>query len=134
MSSDAWLLLLGCSRQRHGIRPGAAPELIASAISMTTGCDTSRGLRSAPMTITTGYVRVTSGDGELDAYAAVPASGTGPGVLVFQEIFGINDNMRGLADRLAEAGYVAVVPDMFWRIEPRFERKDESGFGDAIGM
>jgi carboxymethylenebutenolidase len=53
---------------------------------------------------------------------------------VFQEIFGINDNMRGLADRLAEAGYLALVPDMFWRIEPRFERKDESGFEDAIGM
>ena len=64
----------------------------------------------------------------------MPEAGTGPGVLLFQEIFGINDNMRGLADRLAEAGYVTLVPDMFWRIEPRFERKDESGMGDAFAM
>jgi len=42
--------------------------------------------------------------------------------------------MRGLADRLADSGYVALVPDMFWRLEPRFERKDESGMADAFGM
>jgi carboxymethylenebutenolidase len=87
------------------------------------------------MSITTRYETITAGDGgSFEAYCAVPDSGSGPGMLLFQEIFGINDNMRGLADRLAEAGYVALVPDMFWRIEPRFERKDESGFGDAIAM
>jgi carboxymethylenebutenolidase len=69
-----------------------------------------------------------------DAYCAVPESGSGPGVLLFQEIFGINDNIRGLADRLAGAGYVTLAPDMFWRIERRFERKDESGMGDAFAM
>lgn len=74
------------------------------------------------------------GSGSFDAYCAVPGTGTGPGVLVFQEIFGINDNMRTLADRLAAEGYLALVPDMFWRIEPRFERKDESGMGDAFAM
>jgi carboxymethylenebutenolidase len=55
-------------------------------------------------------------------------------VLLFQEIFGINDNIRELADRLADAGYVTLAPDMFWRIEPRFERKGESGLGDAFAM
>jgi carboxymethylenebutenolidase len=53
---------------------------------------------------------------------------------MFQEIFGINDNMRTLAGRLADAGYVVLVPDMFWRIERRFERKDESGMADAFAM
>ncbi len=72
--------------------------------------------------------------GTFEAYCAIPESGSGPGVLLFQEIFGINDNMRGLAERLADAGYVVLVPDMFWRLEPRFERKDESGFADAIAM
>jgi carboxymethylenebutenolidase len=87
------------------------------------------------VTPTTRYETINAGaDGEFVAYCSVPASGSGPGMLLFQEIFGINDNMRGLADRLAEAGYVTLVPDMFWRIEPRFERKDESGIGDAFAM
>ena len=83
-----------------------------------------------------GYERIVlpDGSGAFDAYRAVPSSGAGPGILLFQEIFGINDNMRGLADRFAGAGYVVLVPDMFWRIEPRFERKDESGMADAFGM
>lgn len=80
------------------------------------------------------YERIDAADGagSFDAYCAVPAGGSGPGILLFQEIFGINDNMRGLADGLAGEGYVVLVPDMFWRIEPRFERKDESGMGDAF--
>jgi carboxymethylenebutenolidase len=87
------------------------------------------------MPIATRYERVSSEDGgSFDAYCAVPESGGGPGVILFQEIFGINDNMRGLAEKMAAAGYVALVPDMFWRLEPRFERKDESGMADAFAM
>ena len=86
------------------------------------------------MTVTTSYESVSVGDDRFDAYCAVPESGTGPGVLLFQEIFGINDNIRELADRLAGAGYVTLAPDMFWRIERRFERKDESGLGDGFAM
>ena len=51
------------------------------------------------------------------AYLAVPASGRGPGLVVGQEIFGINANMRAVADHYAEEGYVALVPDLFWRME-----------------
>lgn len=81
------------------------------------------------------YERVASLDGDhLEAYCAVPAAGSGPGILLFQEIFGVNDNMRGQADRLAEAGYVVLVPDVFWRLERRFERKDESGMGDGMAL
>ena len=83
------------------------------------------------MTISTRYETI---NGEFEAYCAVPESGSGPGMLLFQEIFGINDNIRGLCDKLAGEGYVTLAPDMFWRIEPRFERKDESGFADAIAM
>lgn len=87
------------------------------------------------MTVTTRYEQVAASDGgTFGAYCAVPESGSGPGILLFQEIFGINDNMRGLADELAAAGYVVLVPDMFWRLEPRFERKDESGMADAFAM
>ncbi len=84
--------------------------------------------------VTSRYEPVSVEGVQFDAYCAVPESGSGPGMLLFQEIFGINDNIRGLADRLAGAGYVTLAPDMFWRIERRFERKDESGFGDAVAM
>ena len=67
------------------------------------------------------------------AHCAVPDQ-PGPGVLLLQEVFGVNDNMRGLADRLARAGYVVLVPDVFWRIEPGFERKDESALEECLAM
>ena len=77
--------------------------------------------------------QVTTPDGTFTAHCAVPDQ-PGPGILLFQEIFGINDNMRGLADRLAREGYVLLVPDVFWRIEPGFERKDESALQECMEM
>jgi carboxymethylenebutenolidase len=46
-------------------------------------------------------------------YLAVPPQGTGPGVLVLHAWWGLNDFIRGLCDRLAEAGFVALAPDLF---------------------
>jgi carboxymethylenebutenolidase len=86
------------------------------------------------MAVTTRYEQVPTQGGEFDAYCAIPESGRGPGILMFQEIFGINDNMRGLAERLAGEGYVVLVPDMFWRLQRRFESKDESGLGEGIAL
>jgi len=87
------------------------------------------------VSVHTGYETVVLGSGEsFGAFCAVPEAGSGPGLLLFQEIFGINDNMRGVAGRLAGHGYVVLVPDMFWRLEPRFERNDEAGMADAFAM
>ncbi len=87
------------------------------------------------MSVSTRYETVLTPDGQsFEAFCAVPEGGSGPGILLFQEIFGINDNMRGLAEKLARHGYTVLVPDMFWRIEPRFERQDESGMGDAFAV
>jgi carboxymethylenebutenolidase len=87
------------------------------------------------VSVSTRYETIRTPRGEsFEAFCAVPESGSGPGILLFQEVFGINDNMRGLAEKFAGAGFVALVPDMFWRIEPRFERKDESGLGDAFAL
>jgi carboxymethylenebutenolidase len=83
------------------------------------------------MSITTRYETI---GGQFEAYCAIPESGSGPGMLLFQEIFGINDNIRGLCDKLAAEGFVTLAPDMFWRIEPRYERKDESGMADAFAI
>ena len=87
-----------------------------------------------PLSTTTRYDSIPIGDEQFDAFCAVPESGHGPGILLFQEIFGINDNIREIAERLARSGYVVLAPDMFWRIERRFERQDESGMADAFAM
>jgi len=55
--------------------------------------------------------------GEFDGYLALPASGYGPGIVVLQEIFGVNRNIRNVADWYAAHGFVALCPDLFWRIE-----------------
>lgn len=53
-------------------------------------------------------------DGQsINAYLAEPASGSGPGVVVLQEWWGLNDQIRGVANRLAQAGYLALVPDLY---------------------
>ena len=66
------------------------------------------------------YVSITARDasGTFNAYLARPAQGSGPGMVVIQEIFGINEYVRRTADRFAEEGYVVLAPDLFWRIEP----------------
>ncbi|HEY2962531.1 MAG TPA: dienelactone hydrolase family protein [Pyrinomonadaceae bacterium] len=63
--------------------------------------------------------------GEFDAYLALPASGFGPGILVLQEIFGVNDYMRGVADWYAAHGFVALCPDLFWRLERGVQLSDK---------
>lgn len=67
------------------------------------------------------YTSISTSDGSFAAYVARPAKGRGPGLVLLQEIFGINPYMRDMADYFAEEGYVAVVPDLFWRLEPGVE-------------
>ena len=65
-------------------------------------------------------------DGEFSAYLAVPATTPGPGIVVAQEIFGVNQVMREVCDWLAREGFVACCPDIFWRIEPGIQLTDKS--------
>src|ERR1043165_5062344 len=62
--------------------------------------------------------------GDVDGYLALPASGYGPGIVVLQEIFGVNDYLRSVADWYAAHGFVALVPDLFWRLQPGIELTD----------
>lgn len=72
------------------------------------------------------WVEVQGPDGAFKAYVARP-SGTPKGAVVaIQEIFGVNAVMRGKADWLAREGFLAVSPDLFWRIKPGIDLTDQS--------
>jgi carboxymethylenebutenolidase len=80
------------------------------------------------MSTTTRTQRIESGDGAFDAYVALPAGGSGPGIVLLHEIFGVNDYVRDSAQRLAGLGYVVLAPDLFWRTQPGLELDhDEAG-------
>ncbi len=64
--------------------------------------------------------------GRFSAYLAKPASTPAPGIVVIQEIFGVNQVMRELCDGFAAQGYLAVCPDLFWRQEPGVQLTDKS--------
>ncbi len=66
-------------------------------------------------------IKAGDGSGHFSGYLALPKNGTGPGLVIAQEIFGVNQNMRDVADYYAEEGYVALVPDLFWRQQPGVE-------------
>lgn len=66
-------------------------------------------------------------DGDFSAYVARPATGdAAPAIVVIQEIFGVNQVMRDICDKLAGEGFLAVCPDLFWRIEPGIDITDKS--------
>ncbi len=71
-------------------------------------------------------VAITTPDGPMNAYVARPEASKAPAVVVIQEIFGVNAVMRGIADEFARAGYLAICPDLFWRIEPGIDITDRS--------
>jgi carboxymethylenebutenolidase len=64
------------------------------------------------------FVQLQAGDGfELDAYVAQPVGEARGGVVVVQEIFGVNEHIRSVADRFAQEGFFAVAPAIFDRVE-----------------
>ncbi len=69
---------------------------------------------------------IRSKDGTFEAYVARPAKTKAPAVVVIQEIFGVNQVMRDVTDGLAAQGYLAICPDLFWRIEPGIDITDKS--------
>jgi carboxymethylenebutenolidase len=79
--------------------------------------------------------QVTTGDGPFDMTVWLPEAGRGPGILVIQEIFGVTDYIRAVAEDLAGLGYVTAAPDMFWRLEPGYlAPHDEQGVKDSMAL
>lgn len=73
------------------------------------------------------YMTIPAKDGgQFQAYVAMPAVLPAPTVIVIQEIFGVNEGIRGKCDWLASEGFIAVAPDLFWRIEPGVQLTDKT--------
>ncbi len=88
------------------------------------------------MTTSDGTLAVSTHDGgSMPAFVALPGSGRGPGLVVLQEIFGVTDYMQRRARDLAELGYVAVVPELYWRLGPHIttDETTPAGLQDAFG-
>ena len=67
-------------------------------------------------------VTIATLDGQqMPAYRADPAGAPRGAIVVIQEIFGVNAGIRRKCDTLAAAGYLAIAPDLFWRMEPGIE-------------
>jgi carboxymethylenebutenolidase len=86
--------------------------------------------------VATKTIKVTTGDGgSFDAYLAIPNAGHGPGLVILQEIFGVNETLRDVVRHFAEQGYVTVAPDLFWRLEPNVSLGySESDVQKAFGL
>ncbi len=70
-------------------------------------------------------IRIPASDGgAFTAYIAIPEITPAPAVIMIQEIFGVNQEMRDKCDELAAQGYIAICPDLFWRIEPGIQLVD----------
>ncbi len=74
------------------------------------------------------YVTVSTAEGgSFQAYHATPPSGIAwPGLVLLQEVFGVNKVMRDLADDFAAQGFCVLCPDIFWRIEPDVDITDQT--------
>jgi carboxymethylenebutenolidase len=80
------------------------------------------------VTIQSRWIDLAAEDGgTFHGFLALPPAGKGPGIVLLQEIFGVNSHIRGVAEQYAQDGYVVLAPDLFWRAEPR----TELGYGEA---
>lgn len=71
-------------------------------------------------TIRTSWIDIPAADGRAyQGYLALPPARTGPGIVLFQEIFGVNRHIQAVAEQYAQLGFVVLAPDVFWRQAPR---------------
>jgi carboxymethylenebutenolidase len=71
-------------------------------------------------------IKATDGSGAFAAYVVEPKTKPTGVVVLIQEIFGVNQAMRDTAAWVADLGFIAVIPDLFWRIEPGIDITDKS--------
>lgn len=81
------------------------------------------------------WITIDAADGQFGAYLSLPRGGHGPGIVLLQEIFGVNQHIRNVADQYAADGYVVLAPDLFWRQGARIELGyDEASWQRAVAL
>ncbi|KPG95497.1 carboxymethylenebutenolidase [Pseudomonas sp. RIT-PI-q] len=87
------------------------------------------------MSVTTQWIEIDSDEGKFGAYLAIPHTRKGPGIVLIQEIFGVNEHIRSVAEQYAADGYLVIAPDLFWRNGHRIELTyDEAGWKRAVEL
>ena len=87
--------------------------------------------------VKTSWTTITGSAGSFDAYLALPPAGSGPGLLLYQEIFGVNEHIRTVAEQYALDGFVVLAPDVFWQQQRRLDigyTPDDIQRGRAMAM
>lgn len=79
-------------------------------------------------------ITITTPDGSFNAYRAMPARLPAPAIVVGHEVFGVNADLRATCDELAAAGFIAVCPDLFWRLEPGVELTFVEGWEHGLRL
>lgn len=73
--------------------------------------------------------------GSFDLTVWLPESGSGPGLLLIQEIYGVGDYIEAVAEDLAGLGYVVAAPDLFWRLRPGHKAAhDQQGLTESLEL
>jgi len=82
-----------------------------------------------------GYsIEVATSDGSFHAYLAQPQALPAPAVVVIQEAFGVNADLRATCDELAGQGFIALSPDLYWRQEPMLQLSDKTEWPRAYAL
>jgi carboxymethylenebutenolidase len=71
-------------------------------------------------------IQATDGTGSFNAFVAEPLNKPAGAVVLIQEIFGVNEAMRKACEEYAELGFIAICPDLFWRLEPGVDITDKT--------
>jgi carboxymethylenebutenolidase len=71
-------------------------------------------------------IKASDGSGSFEAFVAEPPHKPAGAVVLIQEIFGVNDSLKKTAAWVADLGFLVIVPDLFWRIQPGITLTDKS--------
>jgi carboxymethylenebutenolidase len=126
---------------RRPAAPAGCPVLARYDLLRASGCPARSSTTEGEVTMASGtdraarIERVSTPDGAFDLTVWLPEAGAGPGILLIQEIFGVGDYIRAVAEDLAALGYVVAAPDLFWRLKPGHQAvHDEKGVAESLDL